>query len=220
MLIDSDGDQMILMETEAGRVVQLLETWQDVPQPLPAGHKGSTRRVRDPARVSVLLVHQTAVRGGFGVADRQVAWLPDHIPRAGREQVARQIRYRTTPYHGVYDPRSRCSIVQWPVWAYMWHGNGGNADSFGWAIDGRYPGDDLDVDGARESMRHAIDAARRQGARLERVESHRQHSADRGGDPGAEIWREVVLPVAAECGLAVTTRVTGSGRVNPGSWGL
>jgi hypothetical protein len=219
MLIEIDGDQMILAETESGGIVQLIETWQSVPRPLAPGHKGSTRRVRDPARVSVLLIHQTAVLGGFGATERQIDATPDHLPRYEREQVARQIRYRKTPYHGVYDPQASVSIVQWPVWAYMWHGNGGNGDSVGWAYDGKIPGDDLDVDAAREALRHMIDAARRQGAKLARVESHRQHSAARGGDPGAEIWRGVVLPVAAECGLGLSTRVTGSGQANPAAWG-
>jgi len=220
VLIDcGDGAQMILAETEASSVVQLVESWQDVPRPLPAGNKGSTGRQRDPARVSVLLIHQTAVLGGFGVTKHQLAAVPEHLPPAEREQVARQTRYRSTPYHAVYDPKSRVSIVQWPVWAYMWHGNGGNIDSVGWAYDDKIPGGDLDVDAAREALRHVIDAARRQGAELARVESHRQHSSARGGDPGAEIWRGVVLPIAAECGLVASTRTTGSGRVNPAAWG-
>jgi hypothetical protein len=100
----------------------------------------------------------------------------------------------------------------------MWHGNGGNPDSVGWAYDGAFPGDALDIDGGRASLEHLIDSARAQGAKLDRVEAHRQHNANRGGDPGAEIWRGIVLPVAAKCGLRGSTRVTGTGKPVPSSW--
>lgn len=211
-----DGDMLILTETMAGNVIQLIETWQDVPYPLPAGTKGRLKTRRPGEQVTAFLVHQTAVRGGFGVTSSQIAATPDHLPEAERRQIARQARYRKTPYHGIYDPQSRVSIVQWPIWAYMWHGNGGNAASFGWAIDGlwdRSHADDLDVDASREAMRHALDCGFRQGAEFECVESHAQHSAGRQLDPGAEIWRGVVLPVAAEFGLGVSMRTTGTGKI-------
>lgn len=215
-MVIEDGDVMILTETAGGNMIQLVETWRDVPRPpAPIPFKGR-RTLRDPSSVTVFLVHQTAVRGGFGVAASQIKAQPAHLPDAERRQLARQARYLQTPYHGVFDTQSRVSIAQWPVWAYTYHGNGGNAASYAWAVDGlwdRSHSDDLDVDAARESMRHQIDCARRQGAKLECVESHAQHSATRQLDPGAEIWRGVVLPVAAECGLGVSMRTTGTGKI-------
>lgn len=215
MLVE-DGDMMILTETVAGDVIQLVETWQDVPYPLPKGFKGRRTHRRDPSQVTVFLIHQTAVKSGFGVAASQVARQPAHLPEAERRQLARQARYMQTPYHGIYDSQSRVSIVQWPVWAYTYHGNGGNSASVAWGVDGlwnRNHQDDLDIDSARESMRHQIECAKSQGAKLECVESHAQHSATRQLDPNAAIWRGVVLPVARELGLAVSLRVTGSGRI-------
>lgn len=205
---------MILTDTVGGNMIQLVESWQDA-QALSPEFKGR-RAPRKPDAVIVFLVHQTGVKRGFGVTAKQVAAQPEHLPAGERRQLARQARYRKTPYHGVYDTQSRVSIAQWPVWAYSYHGNGGNALSYGWAIDGLWSAthaDDLDVDAARESMRHQIDCARRQGAKLACVESHAQHAASRGRDPGAEIWRGVVLPVAAECGLGVSLRTTGTGKI-------
>jgi hypothetical protein len=213
-VVVQDGDVMILTETIGGNVIQIVEPWQDV-RGLPPDFKGKRTR-RRPDLVTVLLVHQTAVKGGFGVTAKQVAEQPAHLPAEDRRQLARQVRYRESPYHGVYDAQARASIAQWPVWAYSHHGNGGNALSYGWAIDGLWSAthaDDFDVDAARESMRHQIDCARRQGAKLACVESHAQHSATRGRDPGPEIWRGVVLPVAAECGLVVSMRTTGTGKI-------
>jgi hypothetical protein len=197
--------------------VQLVETWQDVPRALPPGVKGR-QTARDPARVRVVLIHQTAVSGGFDVSRAQLAKVPADLPEPERERLARQTRYTDTPYHGLFDVQARASIVQWPAWAFMWHGNGGNPDSVGWAYDGKFPGDDLDIDGGREALEHMIDCARRQGAKLEQVAAHRQHNANRGGDPGAEIWRGIVLPVAAKCRLSEATRITGSGRTIPANW--
>ena len=212
---DDTGEILTLTETPAGGVIRLVDTSASVPYPLPSGAKGRARERRPLERVDVWLVHQTAVRGGFGVTERMIAAVMCDHPHLSREDaiaVARQLRYRKTPYHSVYDPQSRQSVVQWPAWAYMYHGNGGNSRSFAWSYDGK-TGDEIDVDGARESALHSIQTAREQGARLAVVESHAQHSAQRCGDPGADLWRGVVLWACEREGLAVSTRTTGTGKV-------
>lgn len=211
-----DGDIIVLSEAPAGQIVRLVDTSESVPYPLPTGAKGRARERRPLERVDVWLVHQTAVRGGFGVAERTIAQVLREHPHLSREDaiaVARQLRYRKTPYHSLYDPQSRQSVIQWPAWAYMYHGNGGNSRSFAWAYDGRPPGDEIDIDGARESALHSIHAAREQGAKLTHAESHAQHSNMRGGDPGADLWRGVVLWACEREGLTVSTRTTGSGKI-------
>ncbi|NJK30963.1 MAG: hypothetical protein HC927_00365, partial [Deltaproteobacteria bacterium] len=99
--------------------------------------------------VDTLVVHQTGVLGGFGAESAE----------------ARRQRYRKTPYHVVYSPRDRASHWQWPIWAWSYHGHCLNAKSIGWAYDGLLsegsPSNALDVEGARESLRHAVARAAR-----------------------------------------------------------
>lgn len=198
-------------EADAGAVpLEYVESFRTVSQ-LPEGFKG--RRIRrDTADVVALVVHQTAVSGGFGVTRASVR-------RSGSELLARLARYRNTPYHALYSPRDHASIVQWPLWAYGYHGNRSNAYSVGWSYDGKFPGDSLHVEHARRSLAHVVAVVRELGAPLQYVEAHRQHSAQRGGDPGAEIWREVVLPMLAPLGLSMRpSHTTGDGRSLPDGW--
>jgi hypothetical protein len=206
-----DTDPVIELTSQ----IELVETWQSVPYPLPSLAKGKLQTRRDPADVTVFLVHQTGVRTGFGTAAYQVARIPaEGLTPGRRRDLAREARYRSTPYHSIFDPKRRASIVQWPVWAYMSHGNGGNRASMAWALDGLWPGDLLDIDLARDAMRHSLECGFSQGAKFNCVESHAQHSFPaRAGDPGAEIWRGVVLPVAAEFKLASSLRTTGTGKI-------
>src|SRR5262249_10121970 len=137
----------------------------------------------------------------------------------GYEAEARQARYRDTPYHGLFSAKDKASIVQWPAWAHTFHGNKANATSVGWAYDGKFPGDELALPSARAALRHFVRAMRGAGAPLRYVEAHRQHSADRGGDPGVEIWSRLVRPLLTELDLQERpTRTTGSGLKLPPEW--
>jgi hypothetical protein len=180
---------------------------------MPASFTKGRKTPRPITNVDTIEVHQTAVKGGFGLTASQLA------AAGGDPVVARAKRYQGTPYHAIYSPTDRWSRIQWPPWAYTWHGNGGNSYSIGWAYDGGFPGDVLDVEGARASLRDIVKRLRAAGVPLKFVEAHRQHSADRAGDPGREIWSRVVVPLLAELGLEERrTHTTGSGNPIPDSW--
>jgi hypothetical protein len=203
--VNPDGD-------EQADDLLFVESFRNVTK-VPRDFSKARKRPRPITDVTTVLVHQTAVTGGFGVSRRL---LRQHDGDAAE---ARQARYRRTPYHGLYSPRDRASIVQWPAWVYGYHGNGANRYSVGWAYDGKLPGDELDAEGARESLRHFVECMREAGAPLLYVEAHRQHSDQRGGDPGEQIWREVVRPLFDELGLEERpTHTTGPGLELPNSW--
>lgn len=179
---------------------------------LPVPFKGRRDR-RDLAGVDTIVIHQTAVKGGFGIGSKR-------LDAAGGDELrGRMLHYLETPYHAIYSPRDRASILQWPAWAYSWHGDGANRYSIGWAYDGQLPGDVLDVEGARAALRHAVETYRRAGVPLRYVEAHRQHDDQRAGDPGAEIWCRVVRPMLRELGLQERpTHTTRDGLTLPPSW--
>jgi len=62
--------------------------------------------------------------------------------------------------------------------------------------------DGLDVEGGRESLRHVVEVGRAQGCPISKVTAHANHS-NKPFDPGAEVWRAIVEPVADELGLEV-----------------
>lgn len=197
--------------------IQTFDDWLSVDK-IPVNHPGGSdwkgyetpRAIGD---VNTVVVHQTAVKGGFGVAAYQLA------AAHGDVQKARRVRYRDTPYHGVYSPRDRSSVVQWPPSFTTWHGHGSNRYSVAWSYDGLLPGDQLDVAGARASLRHFVRSMRGAGVPLRYIEAHRQHSKNRGADPGVEIWTKVVRPLLGELGLQERPyHTTGTGYPLPAEW--
>jgi hypothetical protein len=213
--------------------ITLLDDWRS--QRCPWRVVDSKRRwlARSVAGVDTVLVHATGVKGGFGVSRQQSAAAlvrtDKTTPHVGLSDAdyafartdARLHRYRETPYHGLYSPRDRVSVVQWPATDFTYHGNKPNAVSVGWAYDGKFTpteSDDLDVEGGRASLRHLINAALEQGCPLRRVTAHAQHS-NKPHDPGPRVWLEVVEPVAGEFGLVVALDwVTGNGRDEIDRW--
>lgn len=181
---------------------------------LPATYKGRLSP-RELAAIDTVVIHQTDAGGGFGLTARQLS--------AQREdyQAALAKRYDETPYHGVFSPRTSdvgrkfaspgVLFLNWPAWAYTFHGHGSNASSVGFAYDGKVPGDVIDVDGARQAFADFVEQVRKQGAPLRYVEAHAQHSSDRHGDPGDAIWQQVILPTLPGLGLTVRRRTTGTG---------
>lgn len=205
---DDDGEG--LDPDDTGMV--FIESYRNVTF-IPRDFDKARKRPRSLELVDTVVIHQTAVAGGFDVGARVLARYRGH------ESEARQARYRDTPYHGLYSPKDEASIVQWPAWAHTFHGNNANATSVGWAYDGKFPGDKLGLPGARAALRHFVRAMRSAGAPLRYIEAHRQHSADRGGDPGVEIWSKLVRPLLGELDLQErATRTTGSGLKLPPDW--
>jgi hypothetical protein len=184
---------------------------------LPEHFKGEGG-LRDPSTVTTLVLHRTDARGGFGLTQQQV------MASGGDPLAALRLRYEHTPYHAVYSPRGSTraarvrpdvgiSVFQWPVRLRTPHGHKSNANSIGWGYDGKIPPDKLDIEGGRASLQHVVEQARLQGAPLRYVEAHAQHSNERGNDPGAEIWREIVRPMLVPLRLEVSTRTTGTGSI-------
>lgn len=206
--------------------IVLLDDWRSG-QRCPWSVTGSKRRwpARSASGVDTVLVHATGVLGGFGVSVAAVhdAVLRTQGPDASPDLpaarvVARLARYRKTPYHGLYSPRDRASVVQWPATDLTYHGNAPNRVSVGWAYDGKFTPsehDDLDVEGGRESLRHLIRAAIEQGCPLRRVTPHANHAPPpkhaKPHDPGPRVWLDVVRPVAEEFGLELANEWTTGG---------
>lgn len=208
---DTDGAGELDDDDDGMRFVETFRSVTSIPREFTRGRK----RPRPLSAVSTVLIHQTAVGGGFGISERLLGRYQ------GQVFPARQARYRDTPYHGVYSPIDRASIVQWPAWLHSHHGNGGNEYSVGWAYDGKLPGDVLDLHGARSALRHFVVAMRATGVELRYIEAHRQHSNQRGSDPGVQIWSLVVRPLLAELGLEErATHTTGTGQALPDDWRL
>lgn len=197
--------------------IERLDDWRSG-QHCPRKVGGTRKRRlwgRTLASVDTVLVHATAVRGGFGVDHAMVEAAlveldeaaPNAVEAAGSLGPARRWavakRYRETPYHGLYHPEMRMSVVQWPATDYTYHGDGVNSCSIGWAYDGLFKPehqDTLDIEGGRESLRHFIEAALEQGCPLRRISAHACHST-KMHDPGPRVWLDVVLPVAEQFGL-------------------
>lgn len=204
-----EGDEVEEEGSQTG--LSFVESFHNVTS-IPRDFDKARKQPRAISVVSTVVVHQTAVEGGFGVSAKL-------LERTGDLALARQMRYRDTPYHGIYSPQDRTSVVQWPAWAYTYHGHKSNAYALGWAYDGLLPGDELDVEGAQTALRHFVTAMRGVGVKLKYVEAHRQHSSQRAGDPGPEIWSQIVRPLLKELKLAERpTRTTGSGKALPKRW--
>lgn len=174
---------------------------------------------RAASSVDTVLVHATAVKGGFGVdANELAAHVAKHHPKAERESgwdasevymIARREllgqRFRRTPYHGWYHRGERMSVVQWPATDVTYHGNAPNTRSLGWAYDGKFTPsehDELDIEGGRASLRHLIERALEQGCALRQISPHANHAPPprhaKPHDPGPRVWLEVVIPVVEQ----------------------
>lgn len=211
--------------TDAG--ITLVDDWRTGQRCPSAKRRWLRRKV---AAVDTVLVHATGVLGGFDVTRGQRAGaayrslgtaqpMVDNDPRA--TVAARLHRYRETPYHGVYSPRDRVSVVQWAATDFTYHGNKPNYCSLGWAYDGRFTddeSDELDIEGGRASLRHLINAALEQGCPLAKVTCHAQHS-NKPHDPGPVLWLAIVEQVAIDFGLEIAVDwVTGSGAPRIKQW--
>lgn len=211
--IKDDGDP----PSPPSSSIQKLDTWRDRVDMDPRSHKRSYNYRREPHKVIAVCTHQTYVKGGFGVSRRL---LQKHD---GDALAARMARFIKEPYHGIYSPQDRTSIVQYPAHLVTWASHGANRYSLAWAFDGMFehddkPDDALNQHDAYESLMHLIDAGFEQGCDLRYLESHRQHHRMRGRDPGGKLW-EVVRACAADTRLILRPNfTTGTGRPVHTSW--
>jgi hypothetical protein len=183
----------------------------------PATFKGrSSWGFRTPEQVNGICLHQTASAGGIAPYD-----LGGYMRRLG----GTSMRRRGVPYAYVYSPRHDAVIALWHPRLYGWHGNGANARTIGFAIDGKWPGDEAP---SNEQLARALElmVAHASGEGFDRIEhiyAHRQFSAMRGGDPGAQLWLGLELG-AAQLGIfprpdyVRSSKKAGKGRPIPSSW--
>lgn len=212
---------------------------------VPAHRKTRTRRgrtvLRDPRRISGIVVHQTAAR--YGVTDRQLR------VSGGNRQLALGRRALNVACHAMAF-RDGFFVVTHELAAHVNHGNGFNAYCLGLEIDGRYPGlrddpattptredlittwggepdaiTDTIVATAREALRWLVVAGRAAGMPIGHVFAHRQSSGKRRSDPGEELWQRVVMEYAvpvlgleAHPEMALGSKSAGPGRPIPVEW--
>lgn len=199
---------------------------------------------RDVAKVDLVVVHVTAVRGGFGVSKSAIKrWRTEiergfestppsivaQLPRVVVENVeltARRLalwqRFRDVPYHGIAARNGDC-LSNHPLSRHSWHGNAGNV-GVGWAIDAA-PDEKLDdwmIETGRASLRILIDRLRRETKQpIIRVAPHRAFSSSRRNDTGPYVWSRIVEPVIASYEGSVVAAYDlkrGSGATVPANW--
>ena len=177
--------------------------------PPPPWLKGRPSVTRETEHVDTLLAHQTDVRGGFGAPSlegRIARWMgsgPEH---------------RGVPYHYLYSPRDEAVIALRHPRVYTYHGNRANRYSVGFAVDGAWPGDPEHPGLVEEATELVLAHLAGQRWPVFRLEAHRQHSDQRGSDPGPELWAPIKRACARR-GVVHSSRVTGTGRPVPPEWG-
>jgi|11_taG_2_1085331.scaffolds.fasta_scaffold24801_2 hypothetical protein len=207
--------------------------------------KASTQR-RQAADIELVVVHVTAVRGGFGVQrwgpEGWQTWLGrvragdvpapilaqlarHELDQQDEQELARRLalwcRYRNTPYHQIAT-RTGDSLANRRLSERSWHGNAGNV-GVGFAVDCS-PTETCDGilrQTAIAAFRRLVERLRDAGNKHKlQVAPHRAFSAQRRGDTGREVWRQVVRPAVAELdGVDVDLDLrVGNGRPVPRSW--
>lgn len=169
--------------------------------------------VRKPKDVCGIGIHQTAVV--FGPKNDR--------PRAWRRALGVHAHYTC-----FQDGMLVCGYP--PLWRVN-HGHGLNGHTVGLELDGHFAGEPgirglllpkltpLQAEFYRAALRRVVIACRAAGMPIEYVWAHRQSSLTRRGDPGYEIWQQVVLPVCLELGLKTENwKVFVEGRKIPKSW--
>jgi hypothetical protein len=184
---------------------------------------------RNPAMVTGITIHQTAVR--YGIKDYQVQASGGDIELALARR-SKEVACHVMAFIG--------GFIAWPNpldW-YVYHGNGFNASKLGLEIDGNYPGliggkvwnhasggketvvtDEL-VKAACAGIELLTREGRKMGMPIQYIHAHRQSSSKRRGDPGEELWKRVVLDFAVDK-LGLIPRqdyMCGDGRPVPREW--
>ena len=176
--------------------------------------------LRDPATVTTLVLHQTAVRR-FGVKRSDLA------AENGNETRARWRRAIGVHAH-VTAFTDGAVVPAYPLRAFVWHGNGSNASSVGLEVEGLYNGlpggkndepDELTIATAREAVAWIVAEAAREGMAIGRLVAHRQYSPSRQADPGWMLWRDVALWAERHLGMTLDSAFAEKGgRPIPSAW--
>jgi hypothetical protein len=181
--------------------------------------------MRDPAKISHVMLHQTAC--WYGVASYQLA------AAKGDEVLARHRRALGIHAH-ITAMRHGSAVVAYDPRAYVNHGHNANEFSVGLEHEGHYtesgepvemPGK-VDVGPIIEAGREALTWLREQLPNLRVIIAHRQSMRAGGNrrpktaDPGARIFREVGVEHGVKrLGLTIDPVATwGIGRPLPASW--
>lgn len=167
----------------------------------------ASSRSRDPSKLDTVVLHITAVKGGFGVTSRQ-------ITAAGGADEALFLRWRDTPYHGIVGQKHSVWNRRFSQRSY--HGNAGNY-GVGMAIDigaGESPSEEI-VERAQHML---LEFAGRLAGRFTKVTAHRCFSKSRLADPGAEVWQRVVTPLLKQGALVCRYETCDGGLPIPRSW--
>lgn len=197
-------------------------------------------RSRSATTVELVTVHVTDVTGGFGVAKSAVArWRKllehDDVPR----ELVRQLpaphdlggssftlalleRYARCPYHWIGSRRAGV-VRNHTAELRTSHGAGGNR-GLGWALDAGHDealSDELVAAGFRSLVQCISEAHEGSGSVID-VVPHRVFSASRRVDPGAAVWRTIVLSAVDALGPSVCQvnydLVEARGRPVPWTW--
>jgi hypothetical protein len=174
------------------------------------------RSLRHPNEVEAVCLHITAVRGGFGARKRDIQrHLNDgHITHDDAIVYAQADRFLATPYHAV---SAKALVLNLPGEVVSWHGNGCNRYALGYAID-KAAGERMNIRREQNRFRLACERWIERFPNLAYVETHRQHSAMRGGDPGGDVC-QALSPVIGELGLMWRqSKTTGTGKPMPREW--
>lgn len=190
---------------------------------------------RNPADVSTVVLHQTAV---------EMPPSAGLVKRYGAECGA-AYRAARTAYHVLAGPFGVC--VAKPLDVYANHAGVLNRFSVGFAVVGRFPGlrddpatkprEDIRtlwrwkespatvltpelIVAAREGLALMVQQGRQMGMPLTRILAHRQGSAGRRADPGEALWQALVVEFATPyLGLEVVPDETWKdGRPLPAAW--
>lgn len=172
------------------------EQWMRAPARSPKALIERGRVVeRNLLEVTGITLHQTACL--YAVSKAQVA-------RAGGDRWrARNLRGQAIPAHGVVF-QDGTAIANAPLSWYLYHANGLNRSTLGIECEGKYHGPSIkkevpasQIEATRFMLEWLVATARRDGAtNLEFVYAHRQSNGSKPGDPGAELWHEVVVAFA------------------------
>jgi len=184
--------------------------------------RGSRRRplIRELDTILYLCVHQAAVR--VGVNARQ-------IKRAGGDaRKALHARILNWPYH-TYFFANGDTVDNNPAGRDTQHGGPWNADSYGVCFDGHYPRfadqrtdkhtvlDPERVEDWRQDFGDMV--IRLRGLGLSPIIVTHSQSSRKAADPGEELLRDVVCPVAREMNVIIAPDATrGKGRPWPEQW--
>lgn len=179
------------------------------------GYRWSRRRA-DLAEITTVVTHQTATP--IGVGDELLrAHAGDRVAARMARLTGSSAKRRGVPYHGLFSPQDDATLLPWHPKFTSAHGHGSNRYSVGWAYIGTFPGDAVS-ERLADHFGTLLDEWLSMGLGLRFIEAHRQHSDQRGGDPGAELWAPLV-EVARSRGIEPRPEhTTGTGLAIPASW--